>query len=53
MAADAARLLSDTTLGGARWASARGSRRVARYRTDIVILQYIEFYDTCFDRHVR
>jgi N-acetyl-alpha-D-glucosaminyl L-malate synthase BshA len=44
MAADAARLLSDPTLRREMGKRARESA-VSRYRTDIVIPQYIEFYE--------
>ena len=44
MAGDAARLLSDTTLRREMGKRARESA-VSRYRTDIVIPQYIEFYE--------
>lgn len=44
MAADAARLLSDATLRREMGKRARESA-VSRYRTDIVIPQYIEFYE--------
>jgi len=44
MAEDAARLLSDTTLRREMGKRARESA-VSRYRTDIVIPQYIEFYE--------
>jgi len=44
MAADAARLLSDPTLRREMGKRARESA-VSRYRTDIVIPQYIEFYN--------
>ncbi len=44
MAADAARLLSDTTLRRKMGKRARESA-VERYRTDIVIPKYIEFYE--------
>jgi N-acetyl-alpha-D-glucosaminyl L-malate synthase BshA len=44
MAADAARLLTDTALRSEMGKRARESA-LARYRTDIVIPQYIEFYE--------
>jgi N-acetyl-alpha-D-glucosaminyl L-malate synthase BshA len=44
MAADAARLLSDPTLRREMGKRARESA-VSRYRTDIIIPQYIEFYE--------
>jgi N-acetyl-alpha-D-glucosaminyl L-malate synthase BshA len=44
MAADAARLLSDAALRSEMGKRARESA-LARYRTDIVIPQYIEFYE--------
>ena len=44
MAADATRLLSDATLRRDMGKRARESA-VARYRTDIIIPQYIEFYE--------
>jgi len=49
MAADAARLLSDTTLRREMGKRAR-SRRWRVYRTDIVIPQYIEFYERGFEK---
>jgi glycosyltransferase involved in cell wall biosynthesis len=44
MADDAARLLSDVTLRREMGKRARESA-VSRYRTDLVIPQYIEFYE--------
>jgi glycosyltransferase involved in cell wall biosynthesis len=44
MTEDAARLLSDATLRREMGKRARESA-VSRYRTDIVIPQYIEFYE--------
>jgi glycosyltransferase involved in cell wall biosynthesis len=44
MAADAARLLSDEKLRKAMGQRARESA-IDRYRTDVVIPQYIEFYE--------
>jgi glycosyltransferase involved in cell wall biosynthesis len=44
MAEDAARLLSDTELKREMGKRARESA-VSRYRTDIIIPQYIEFYE--------
>jgi len=49
MAADAARLLADATLRGEMGKRARESA-VSRYRTDIVIPQYIEFYERVLAR---
>ena len=44
MAADAARLLSDNKLRKEMGCRARESA-ITRYRTDVVIPQYIEFYE--------
>jgi glycosyltransferase involved in cell wall biosynthesis len=44
MAADAARLLSDDKLRKTMGQRARDSA-ITRYRTDVVIPQYIEFYE--------
>jgi glycosyltransferase involved in cell wall biosynthesis len=44
MAADAARLLSDGKLRREMGHQARESA-ISRYRTDVVIPQYIEFYE--------
>jgi N-acetyl-alpha-D-glucosaminyl L-malate synthase BshA len=49
MAADAAKLLADATLRGEMGKRARESA-VSRYRTDIVIPQYIEFYERVLAR---
>jgi glycosyltransferase involved in cell wall biosynthesis len=44
MAADAARLLADTKLRREMGQCARDSA-ISRYRTDVVIPQYIDFYE--------
>jgi glycosyltransferase involved in cell wall biosynthesis len=44
MAADAARLLADDKLRRQMGRNARESA-ISRYRTDVVIPQYIEFYE--------
>jgi hypothetical protein len=44
MAADAARLVTDAKLRTTMGRHARESA-IARYRTDVVIPQYIEFYE--------
>ena len=50
MADDAARLLSDEKLQTSKWAIRARESALSRYRTDIVIPQYIEFYEQVLDR---
>jgi N-acetyl-alpha-D-glucosaminyl L-malate synthase BshA len=50
MAADAARLLSDQKLRKEMGQRARASA-IARYRTDVVIPQYIDFYQEVIAKH--
>jgi glycosyltransferase involved in cell wall biosynthesis len=49
MAADAGRLVGDDKLRKEMGARARASA-ISRYRTDIVIPQYIEFYEAVLGR---
>jgi glycosyltransferase involved in cell wall biosynthesis len=50
MADDAARLVGDEKLRHKMGAAARASA-ISRYRTDIVIPQYIEFYQEVLSRN--
>jgi glycosyltransferase involved in cell wall biosynthesis len=52
MAADAARLLSDATLRRDMGKRARESA-VERYRTDLIIPRYIEFYERVLKKTQR